>query len=211
MASHSGPGCSPLVATSWPDSPHGWGQAGGEARGSPACPRPLGAAPVRPRCPSCQASPGLTGLPGLRVSVSGVRPAPHPTDPWGLSARSSPHTALTCRTRIHSGSKALCRRRCGQGAALRGCPPGARGPRHLAWPTPDPGLPLLTGLGGAHSCWGASRRAARRAEPHGDPLQAPCPPCALGSSWRRGGGGPRRSREQPIHSANSADSPASAS
>lgn len=64
VLSHSSPGRSPLVARSWPYSPSGWGQVGGEAQDSPACPRPSGATPVQPRGPSCKASPGLSGLPG---------------------------------------------------------------------------------------------------------------------------------------------------
>lgn len=189
MASHSGPGCSPLVARSWPDSPYGWGQAGGEARDSPACPRPSGAAPVRPRCPSCQASPGLTGLRGARVSISGVRLAPHPTDPWGLSAHSSPHTALACRTRIHSGSKALCRRHWWAGSCSAGLPSRGQRPTPPGLANPRPRLAPSRGtrrspqlLGGVPQGCGEGR-ATRRPTP--GPLSTLCLRLQLAQGWGR--------------------------
>lgn len=155
--------------------------------------------------PGAQLAPGGQGL-GLQGP-----PAPCPTDPWGLSDHSGPHMALTV---THTSTLGL---KCSAVTTgwVGSCPPGlpSRGLRPalpLADPCPWP-APSRGGLGGAHRCRGASCIAAGRAEPHGNPVQAPCPPCALGSSWRGDGGSPMRGRGQRIHSGNPANSPVSSS
>ena len=186
------------------------GPGGRGGPGQPCMPSSLGSHPSPASGPLLPGQPRAQWAPGVRVSIS--RAAwPHAQLTPGVCL---PTAVLTLPWRVTRasilGPKCSAVATGGQGAALRGCPPGVRGPHRPAWPTSDPSLPLLAGLRGAHSCQGASHRAAGRAEPHCDAVQAPCPPCALGSSWHRGGGSPRRPGGQWIHSANPADSPASA-